>query len=112
MTKQRHDSIESSILIGLLDAPSSGSAPFRVDPTIFTTPLKRKIAKTINDCIDRGSPELALYNLTNAIDVQVKYQQEWLKIQTVGGLGMSVSMAWIYYRDLRGVMAENNGERI
>ena len=81
MTKQRFSDIENGVLIGLLDAPERGIEVFKVDPEIFTTPLKRKIATTINKYVDKGTPEMAGYKISNTIDESEKYQAEWIDIQ-------------------------------
>ena len=81
MTKQRFSDIEDAVLVGLLDAPAHDETPFKVDTEIFSTPLKKKIAMTINKHIDSGDPEMALFIIDNTIDETPQYQAEWIDIQ-------------------------------
>ena len=115
MTKQRFSDIEDAILVGLLEAPEHKETPFKIDPQIFTTPLKRKIATTINSCIDNEMPEMALYNIENAVDSTEAYQAEWIDIQGDAsklGFGLPISVISRYYVDLSKEISKTNGDRI
>ena len=111
MTKQRFSDIEDAVLIGLLEAPTHNETPFKVDTDIFTTPLKRKIAATINNYITGGEPELALFRLENAIDENISMQHDWIEIQGNAsklGFGLPISVVKRYYDDL----VKANGEKL
>ena len=82
MTEQRYIDIEDTVLVGLLNAPNSGETPFKVDPEIFTTTFKKRIASHINSLIDEGTPEMALFNIENMVDNTPPLQQEWNNINS------------------------------
>jgi hypothetical protein len=102
MTTQRYSDIEDAVLIGLLDAPAHNEQPFKLDPEIFTTTLKRKIALTINKYIDENEPEMALFTIENFIDSDERYQPEWIDIHgNASKLGFSLPISAInryYYK--------------
>ncbi len=115
MTKQRFSDIEDAVLIGLLESISHEEEPFKTDPKIFSTPLKRKIATTINKCVDDEVSEMALYDIENAIDNTEAYQAEWTDIQSCATrmkFGLPIDTIKKYYSDLLKEISKNNGERI
>ncbi len=103
MTQQRFSNIEDAILNGLLDAPTHNDPPFKIDPSVFTTSFKRKIAVTINKYIDQKEPFLAKFNLENAIDDDAGLQHEWITMQGNSaklGFSLPVSVLKRYYETL------------
>lgn len=100
MTKQRFSDIEDAVLVGLLEAPEHDETPFELDPDIFTTPLKRKLATTINKFLAEGDSYMALFTIENTIDSTPKYQPDWLDIQSGAsrlGFFLPVSTLRRYY---------------
>ncbi len=100
MTKQRFSDIENAVLVGLLEAPEHDEHPFKTDPTIFTTPLKRSISTTVNKYINNGKPHLAMYTFSKAVDELENLQDEWIEIQEKTSTILPVSVLKRYYDDL------------
>ncbi len=112
MTKQRFSDIENAVLVGLLEAPEHNELPFQVDPSIFSTPLKQKIAITLNKYLQNGDPHLAAFNFNNAVDDDPNLQDEWMQMQEKTWAILPETTLKKYYDSLLKEKSKNSGERI